>query len=79
MGRGTPSFGNCMKKHRYFEAYNNKEEAIFDEIIAPDTLTMAKPLIWAIMVDSFWLLEVYTIWRNKINFSNSSFYSSNYN
>lgn len=23
---------------RYFEAYNNKNEAIFDEIIAPDSL-----------------------------------------
>jgi hypothetical protein len=32
---------------RYFEAYNNKNEAIFDEIIPPDYSTMVNLLIWA--------------------------------
>ena len=40
---------------QYFEAYNNKNEAIFDEIISPITLTMAKPLIWVLLEEE--LLE----------------------
>jgi len=32
---------------RYFEAYNNKNEAIFDEIIPTDYSTMVNLLIWA--------------------------------
>ena len=32
---------------RYFEAYNNKSEAIFDEIILPDFSAMVNLLIWA--------------------------------
>jgi hypothetical protein len=31
----------------YFEAYNNKNEAIFDEIIPLDYSTMVNLLIWA--------------------------------
>lgn len=40
---------------RYFEAYNTKNGAIFDEIIAPDYMTMAKPLLWALLEEE--LLE----------------------
>ena len=32
---------------RYFEAYNNKNEAIFDEIIPLDYSTMVNLLVWA--------------------------------
>ena len=32
---------------RYFEAYNTKNEAIFDEIIPTDYSTMVNLLIWA--------------------------------
>ena len=32
---------------RYFEAYNNKSEAIFDEIILPDFSAMVNLLIWS--------------------------------
>jgi hypothetical protein len=38
---------NKAISQRYFEAYNNKNEAIFDEIIPPDFSTMVSLLIWA--------------------------------
>ncbi|CAN5471646.1 hypothetical protein BH18THE2_BH18THE2_34910 [soil metagenome] len=42
---------------RYFEAYNNKNEAIFDEIIAPDYSMMVNLLIWAPWNGSCWSTE----------------------
>jgi len=52
-GEITMNINNTMSQveinkaiiQRYFEAYNNKNETIFDEIIAPDTSTMANLLI----------------------------------
>ena len=38
---------NKAISQRYFEAYNNKNEAIFDEIIPPDYSTMVNLLIRA--------------------------------
>jgi hypothetical protein len=38
---------NKAISQRYFEAYNNKNEAIFDEIIPPDFSTMVNLLMWA--------------------------------
>jgi hypothetical protein len=38
---------NKAISQRYFEAYNNKNEAIFDEIITPDFSTMVNLLMWA--------------------------------
>jgi hypothetical protein len=38
---------NKAISQRYFEAYNNKNEAIFDEIIFPDFSTMVSLFIWA--------------------------------
>jgi CRISPR/Cas system-associated protein Csm6 len=38
---------NKVAINRYFEKYNDKNEAIFDEIIAPDNTDRVKLVIWA--------------------------------
>ena len=50
---------------RYFEAYNNKNEAIFDEIILPDFSTMVNLLIWAPL--EWELLEQKNDLKNSLN------------